>query len=156
MAFVRKYTLYQLKDINNSMPEDLGEETTQDYPKPHIDHQQNYDMDYEDSYDKSNEIIGTYGCGNFGENFGDCTNDGNYANVLAVRNPLNNKYIDTIEDFGTMFGFGDTWHNRDGKKVQHFDEPDDKLFPQKPTKKKKNSIKESSVHIYKFNEFIKS
>jgi hypothetical protein len=165
VAFVRKITLNQLQNIDNIIDNenkfDIGEETTKDYPQT-IDLNKNNDLEFEKSYDQSNIKMGTFGMGNFGEYFGDVTNNGKYANLLSVHNPLHNKNIPNYEDFDTMFWFGDTWKNRDPNKVQKFDEPDDEMIKNhkknslfNENTKKKKIIKENFEfkHIKNFDSF---
>jgi len=130
-SLIRKNSLKQLTDIDNLMDldgnkNDIGELTTYQYPV-HQDSNQCYDDEADEVYDRSNEIIGTYGWGQMGEFFGDMTNSGTNANVIYARNPLHNDYMANYEDFGTSSNWGDWWKNRPGKEVKKMDFPDTDL-----------------------------
>jgi hypothetical protein len=135
MALLRKKSWDQLKKVYQTMKDfDIGEETTKGAPV-HVDTRDVLDMEFDQSYDRSNEIIGTYGCGNFGEYYGDITNDDKDANLLFIMNPIDRDSIDNYEDFGHMYGFGDWWRFRPANKVQKFDQPDKELFESQQQKK---------------------
>jgi len=153
MGLIRKKTLKQFLDLYDEYKKvvkiDITDETTKDYPQ-HIDPKSQRDLDYDDAYDQSNELIGTYGMGNFGEMYGDITNHGKYSNLLFSHNPLEMTDIDSYENFGLLHGFGEWFVHRHPDKVQKFDIPDNKLLENyKPTENK------SLNHLKTFEEFSK-
>lgn len=128
MGLIGKKTLQQFLTVYDELKKvnkiDLAQETTADYPH-HLDPKDPRDLDYDDAYAASNAVVGTYGMGNFGEAYGDITNQGHYANLLYTHNPLEKNNITTFDDFATMYGFGDWWYFRDGTKINKFDQPDE-------------------------------
>lgn len=174
MGLVRKYALSQILSVYDDYKKvckpTLEVETTFDYPPEHEDHRSG-DMDYDDGYNQSNKIIGTYGMGNFGETYGDVTNKGHYANLLSVSNPLDRPEISSYEDFGDLHGFGDFWVYRDPNGVQKFDMSDkdmlshqgagdwsatQKVVGHGTSKQKISKIKESTEYIETKLKYIKS
>lgn len=129
-SLVRKHSLKQLTDIDNLMnldgnKNDIGELTSYEYPT-HVDTKQN-DNTTEEIEKMANEFVGIYGWGQFGEMYGDMTNDEQNANILFARNPLHNDYMANFEDTRIDYNWMNSWVNYKGKDVQKFDQPDDSI-----------------------------
>jgi hypothetical protein len=158
MGLVRKSSLYQLEEVIKLMKKDnkdidIGKETTKDIK---IEHHTGGDIEYDASYDMSNEPFGEYTFGNFGESLGDLTNDDENANLMSINNPLDKKNIDTLENFDVCQFWGDMWQNRDKQKVMKFDQPDSELFDKGKTKtKKKKKVNESIEYISESLKYVK-
>jgi beta-glucanase (GH16 family) len=140
MSLIRKKTLNQLINIDKIDGDNIGDITTKDLDQNHI-YKKDNDIEYDDAYNLSNIAIGDYGLGNFGEFFGDITNDNKNANLMFIHNPLKMEYVPNYEDYSNMFGFGDFWSKKDMKKNNKID--------------KELTESKSYKNILSFKDFIK-
>jgi len=144
MALVHKSDLFKLSEIDKMVGKsNIGIQTTKDM-KNFQDPDAGEDHEWEDVYDLSNVVEHGYDMGNLGEFIGDTTKQ-KYANFLWVRDPFDAKNFPTIEDFGTLFSFGDFWQQRKGNSVQKFDQPDKEIFNSKKSLKESIQYKEEEI-----------
>jgi hypothetical protein len=151
MGLVRLKTLQQLaaidKAVHKDQKEDIGEETTEDYPQIIDVVSTDLDVNFDEFNKRVNKLTGQWQMGiDTGEDYGDVTNDGENANLLFAHNPLESDNVMPYEDFHhCTWSDGGSWGLRNPKSVQKFDEPDTVLF--------KESTQYKDRIIKKFKDF---